>query len=359
MAKLTETTKDQLKAKSDSIGGPVRIDVAHEPLRGEPFPQLSMQMVSPQPQQSPLQLPTIPLPPKQKRTRKAKEQTVNQPQLKPVMPALQPLKIALVGTAPSSRVLTPCDDPTWHIWACSPGNMNMLKRIDAWFEVHGTILAEPEEQHYAPQYVAWMNSLTIPLFMQDQRVCAKAISIPKDALIADFGPYFFTSSFSWMMAMAIKEIERLPMELRAQSEIRLFGIDMASREEYIIQRPGAYYFFIEAAKRGITISAPDESDILQPPPLYGYSEVTPYGVKLRRRKLEIQARIAPMEQQLRQLQETITYLKGAVEDLDYQMCIQGGVHDNAHTHLPYLARLKQQAVQSVPISLTATSQSHG
>lgn len=350
MPKLTETMKDQLRAAKSDGGMPQHIVATHEPLRGEPFPQLqTQQVITPQP----VQFPTIPLPPKAKRGRKPKEQIVNQA---PVIPQAKPLKIAVVGTAPSSRMLAPVNDPSWLIWVCSPGNMNVFPRVDAWFEVHGTVLLEPEEQNYAPQYIDFLSKLKCPVFMQDRQVVPSAVPIPKDDLIREFGPYFFTSSFSWMMAYAIKHIEAAGSP--EGSEIRLFGIDMASREEYIIQRPGAYHFFQEAARRGIKVSAPNESDIMQPPPLYGYSEVTPYGTKIRARTKELKGRIAPMEQQLRQLQETITYLKGALEDQDYMSCIQGGVQDN--TNSTYLESLTREAKTNnkavAPIRATLNSQ---
>lgn len=332
--KLTPTTNDQLQAASD--GG------------------LGQQFIAPTPMQPPLQLPNFPLPTKTKRGRKPKEQKVNTPQIVEVSEP-KPLKIALVGTAPSSRMLAPYGDPSWTIWACSPGNMNVIPRFDAWFEVHGTNLWEPENKGYAPQYIKWMSELKVPLYMQDQLVCQNAISIPKDALVNEFGPYFFTSSFSWMMAMAIKA---------GAQEILLFGIDMASREEYIIQRPGAYYFFIEGAKRGVRMSAPYESDIMQPPGLYGYSDVTPFGRKLRARRDELKERVAPMEQQIKQMSDTVTYLKGALEDNDYTISIHMGAQDNScgQQYLDAMVERSKRQVEEAkkvtlnPVALTMPSQ---
>lgn len=338
MPKLTETTNDKLRAaKSD--GGIPHVVAAHEPLPGEPF--------------APVQLPHFPLPPKVKRTRKSQEQKVN---MAPVQPAAHPLRIALVGTAPSSRMLAPYNDKTWAIWGCSPGNMGVIPRFDAWFEVHGVALNDPEDQHYAPQYIEWMKRLTCPLFMQDQQLCPNAITIPKNDLLTEFGPYFFTSSFSWMMAYAIKAIEAAGV-VPGVSEIRLFGIDMASREEYIIQRPGAYHFFQEASRRGIKVSAPNESDIMQPPPLYGYSDVTPFGTKLRARKKEIAGRLGPMRQQRDDLSRNITYLEGALEDLDYITCIKGGVQDNSNsTYLESLVKQARITYEPARVSVTTNSQ---
>lgn len=230
------------------------------------------------------------------------------------------LKIALIGTAPSSRMLAPYSDPSWTIWACSPGNMGALPRVDAWFEIHGNMLW-PENKHYGVPYLEWLSKQTFPVYMQSKQWIPNATPLPMRELVSEFGPYFFTSSFAWMMAMAMKA---------GASEIALYGIDMASRDEYILQRPGAYYFFNEAKKRGIRVSAPYESDIMQPPSLYGFSEVTPFGRKILARTTEIKERLQNMRQQRDGLNHQIAYLEGALEDLDYVSSIWGGAQNNDH-----------------------------
>lgn len=293
--KLTPTTNDKMAAAANQPitlmnGGGSKITAAHEPLNAE-------QWTIP---------PTVAQP---------KEQIVN---LIPVAEP-QPLKIALIGTAPSSRNLAPFGDPSWKIWACSPGNMNVLPRVDVWFEIHSNLLW-PEHKHYGEPYVKWLNEQKFPVYMQDNKLVPRAIPLPMKELVKEFGPYYFTSSFSWMMAMAIHS---------GCKEFALYGIDMASRDEYILQRPGAYYFFIRAKERGIKVVAPFESDILQPPPLYGYSEATPFGRKMHARKTEIQQRIGPMRQQRDSLTQQLQYLEGALEDIDYTLSIHGGVQNNS------------------------------
>lgn len=243
---------------------------------------------------------------------------VNQPSPEPQ----KPLKIALIGTAPSSRMLAPFNDPSWTIWACSPGNMGALPRVDAWFEIHGNMLW-PENKHYGEPYLKWLNEQSFPVYMQNQSFLPRATPLPMRELVEEFGPYFFTSSFAWMMALAMKQ---------GATEISLYGIDMASRDEYILQRPGAYYFFMEGKRRGIKMSAPYESDIMQPPTLYGFSEVTQFGRKLLARKVEIKSRVDGMKQQRDSLNHQIAYLEGAQEDLDYMESIFGGVQNNSLTH---------------------------
>lgn len=218
-----------------------------------------------------------------------------------------PLKVALIGTAPSSRMLAPFNDLSWKIWACSPGNMKVLPRVDAWFEIHGNLLW-PECRHYGEPYIEWLKQQPFPVYMQDQSFVPNALTFPKEELVEEFGRDFFTSSFAWMMAFAMKQ---------GAKEMALYGIDMASRDEYILQRPGFFHFRSIAKQRGIKVTAPNESDIMQSPGLYGYSEVTPFGRKILARKQEIRGRVTEMRQQRDSLSNNITYLEGALEDLDY------------------------------------------
>lgn len=241
------------------------------------------------------------------------------PQPIPEAKTKPPLKVALVGTAPSSRMLAPYHDPSWEIWVCSPGNMNTVPRATAWFELHGN-LHWPECRSYGEPYVEWLKKLNIPLYMQDQRYCPNAVTFPMEDMVKEFGGDFFTSSFAWMMAFAIT---------KGATEIALYGIDMASRDEYILQRPGFYYFRHIANQRGIKVSAPNESDIMQSPGLYGYSDVTPFGRKMLARRQEIRERLAQMRVERDKLNQNITYLEGADEDIDYVFSIWGGVSNNS------------------------------
>lgn len=242
-----------------------------------------------------------------------KPQTENkfipQPQVKPE------LKIAILGTAPSSKPLAPFNDPSWKIWSCSPGNQD-IPRWDVWFEVHSNLLW-PECISYGAPYIEWLKRQTGKvIYMQDQNLVPNATPLPIQELTQEFGKYFFTSSFTYMIAMAIKA---------GATEIALFGIDMASKNEYILQRPGGHYFMQKAAERGIRVAVPYESDLAQPPPLYGYSDSTPYGRKIAMRDQELSNRINSLEAERAKIAENLTYLRGALEDNDYHKSIWGGV----------------------------------
>jgi hypothetical protein len=221
----------------------------------------------------------------------------------------------MLGTAPSSRDLAPFNDPEWTIWGSSPGNMGQLPRVDAWFEIHSNLLF-PECIAYGKPYIEWLKQQTFPIYMQDQRYIPNAVSLPIQELVAEFGKYFFTSTFAYMLAMGIKA---------GAKEMALFGVDMASKDEYILQRPGGHYFMQKAAERGILVSVPYESDLAQPPELYGYGDSTPFGRKINIRKQELDGRIAQMKAERDRLSHTIIHLEGASEDADYVKSIWGGI----------------------------------
>jgi regulator of replication initiation timing len=255
-----------------------------------------------------------------------------------------PLKIAMVGTAPSSRMLAPFNDPSWTIWGCSPGNMNALPRVNAWFELHSNLLW-PEYENYGRPYIEWLKVQKFPVYMQDQSLVPNAAVFPMYDIVKEFGMSFFTSSFAWMMALAMK---------MGAAEIALYGIDMASRDEYILQRPGFYFFRHMAQVRGIKVSAPHESDIMQDPPLYAYVDSTAFGRKIRARAQEVNGRIAQMQPQHNQLGNNITYLQGAKEDIDYFESIWSGV-SNEMSILKYenttlkLENERLKAAQAAPV----------
>ncbi len=301
MGKLTPTFADQQKRRrrepaTAAVGNgavPIHVVAAHEPLREDwgtpppPWPNFAQVATTAVP--TPTPVPATPAEP-------------------------QTFRVALVGTAPSSRLLAPFNDPSWKIWGCSPGNMGALPRFDAWFEIHSNLLW-PEHESYGKPYIEWLKQLKVPVYMQDQSQVPTATPFPWRQLVDEFGDDFFTSSFAWMMAYAMTQ---------GATEIALFGIDMASRDEYILQRPGFFFFRHEARRRGIKVSAPNESDIMQSPPLYAISDSTPFGRKILARETELKQRIGQMTAERDRVAQNITYLQGALEDLDYFKSIWTG-----------------------------------
>ncbi len=229
------------------------------------------------------------------------------------------MKVAFVGSAASSRNLAPFNDPSWQIWACSPDNAGKLPRIDLWFELHAD-LDWPENQQWAGNYVPWLRQQTFPIFAQDRRFIPNAMVFPYEDLIRRYGCYFFTSTFAWMIAYAMEQ---------GATEIGLFGMDMSTDEEYRKQRTAFHHFMVLAQAKGIKILAPDESDVLQPPPLYGYTEATAMGRKMAIRRRELRGRIDALKMEMKKLKYSIRHLSGAYDDNDYMQSIWCGYQNHA------------------------------
>lgn len=220
-----------------------------------------------------------------------------------------------MGSAPSSVALAPFDDPSWKIWTCSPAARPFAKRVDAWYELH---LFEPNQPWFSPEYVDFMAKLPVPVYMLEPVAAIPgSVAYPKDAVMNYFGPeaiFFYTSSLSWMFALAIIEIEQSGQP----GEICLYGVDMSANEEiYGQQRAGCQYFAGQALRRGIKVSVPGESDLLRPTPLYGFCEQDTMHQKLLARKAELEARLNAVNINLTNLTGERTYLMGALEDVNY------------------------------------------
>lgn len=218
-------------------------------------------------------------------------------------------RIALIGSAPSSVALAPYHDPEWQIWACSPGARPYVKRVDAWFEIH---LWEPDKPWFSKEYIEFMAGLPCPVFVLEPEKTGipGAVHYPKEEMLAEFGPYFFTSTLSYMFALAI---------MSGATEIGMWGVDMSAQEEWQWQRQGCQHFIWEAKKRGIKVTIPGQSDLLRPPPLYGFCETNPMHQKLLARAAELDGRIAQVAATVAQAQREYDYLRGAREDVEYML----------------------------------------
>lgn len=221
-------------------------------------------------------------------------------------------KIAIIGSAPSSVALAPYKDPSWSIWACSPGARPHVVRCNAWFEMH---LWEPDKSWFSPEYVKFMAGLSIPVFtLKPIAEIPGSVAYPKDDILRAFGPeamYFYTSSVAWMLALAI---------MHEPEEIGLWGVDMSAGEEiYSHQRAGCQYFIGQARKRGIKVTVPPQSDLDRPTPLYGYCELDPMHTKLLARREELQNRVNHATNNFKAAEHEMLYLRGALEDVNYTM----------------------------------------
>ena len=214
------------------------------------------------------------------------------------------MKIALVGSAPSSVRMAPYNNPEWRIWGCSPGVYGVAPNVDVWFELHRY---EPGQPWFSPEYCQWLAKFPGPVYMAEKvPSIPNSQVLPVDHLVEKYGPYFFTSSLSWMFAMA--------MEAGATT-IGLWGVDMSASEEYGYQRAGCQYFALLAKSKGIEVGVSPESDLLRPPPMYGISELDHTRIKILARRRELQMRLQNAQAQVANSNNEAHFLQGALDDL--------------------------------------------
>lgn len=247
------------------------------------------------------------------------------------------MKIACLGSAPSSVRLAPFGNPEWQIWACSPGTYSILPRCDAFFELHRWepgVVGKPDTQRpwFSPEYVAWMGKQKLVWMYEPVPELPGSKSIPYVELTQRWGSYFWTSSLAYMLAMAMDAIieERqkrkasgMPQaqqdELAKGDAVGLWGVDMSATEEYGYQRAGCQHFLCEANRLGIGITVPPESDLLRPMPPYGLVESTHWHIKSLVRKGELEARLAQAQRTAQHAHNEEQFLRGCIDDLKYHM----------------------------------------
>lgn len=236
------------------------------------------------------------------------------------------MKIAILGSAPSSIRLAPFADASWEIWGCSPGVYPVAHRVNAWFELHRwepPVLGRADQQKpwFSPEYCGWMAQQKLVWMYDKVPEIPGSRSFPYKELIAKYGNYFFTSSIAWMLAMAIEAIleHRKTRKAEEPDSIGMWGVDMAANEEYADQRPGCQFFVQIAASLGINMVIPPESDLMAPPILYGIDESSHMLVKLTERRRELTGRLNNNLAQQSNLKGEEFFLKGALDDLDYMV----------------------------------------
>lgn len=236
-------------------------------------------------------------------------------------------KVAIIGKAPSSRMIAPYDQPeTWEIWSISD-NYNVIPRWDRWFELH-------ELDRYKslyPEYYDWMAGLPAgdrPLYVSDPwHNLPAAVAFPWQELVKKYGKYF-TNSISWLIVFAIEEITAAiqretgkahvgPEDYRAfGAAIGLWGVDMATASEYEHQRPSCEWFMGWAKGLGIELVVPDECDLVKTARLYAIEGFRgTLDRKIRVRDHELGQRLARTESEAKRAELATFAAGGAQQEL--------------------------------------------
>jgi hypothetical protein len=195
-----------------------------------------------------------------------------------------------------------------------------MPRCDAFFEIHAFSQIE-NEPTYQP-YLGALKRLPKVYTQKVEPALPNSEAYPLERMAQRYGPYFFTSSFSYMIALAI---EKLQESGDAEKVLGFFGIDMSANEEYGLQRPGGHFFFMKACEAGIEVVCPHESDMLQPPGFYGYVELSPWWRKTRARQKEYEHYQGIAMTESRQANEKLMRTAGTCDDLQWNLNTWGAL----------------------------------
>lgn len=173
----------------------------------------------------------------------------------------RPVKIAIVGTAPSTCNVFMGDD--WEHWGLAYRYLDHMRNGKPYFarafELH--CLEYFTEEGRTPAFFEWIKKPPIPVYVMPTLDVEHGCEIyPVNKALDLLGRPYVTNSISWMLLLAI---------MSGATEIAVLGADMATDSEYEQQRSNVEYVLGIAIGRGIKVRIPEQSTILAGELLYG------------------------------------------------------------------------------------------
>lgn len=222
--------------------------------------------------------------------------------------------IAMIGTAKSADQ-APYHDETWEIWGVST-RQKCVTRATRWFELHRL---DGEDREWAKDWRAAVGKFIgdTPLYMlyPEPGLAPNMIVYPHEAIVDRFGTYFMTSTFSWMMAMAIDELRPLDGE-PVDGRIAIYGVDMEYGTEYAQQRAGFRHFMDLARFAGITVTRLVASGLAYEPIPYPMWQDDPLLNKVAQRSAASEAKITELDTVIRHTRTMIAQNRSIVLGLE-------------------------------------------
>lgn len=222
-------------------------------------------------------------------------------------------RIALVGTA-SSGALAPYGDKSWEIWGVGMRG-SYGTRATRWFELH-RLDGEPRDwaDKWRSVIKTFSHDVEILMFYPEPNLGPKVTPYPHDRIVERFGTYFMTSSFSWMMALAIDELRPKDKKPR-DGEIGIWGVDMEYETEYREQRGGFRHFVDLARVLDINVSRMADTGLSYEPVPYPLWQDDPLLNKLAKRNRETKKRLTEYGETLRLTRDMIAQDRAVIAEL--------------------------------------------
>lgn len=223
-------------------------------------------------------------------------------------------KIALVGTAESGAA-APYKDETWEIWGVSQRG-EYATRATRWFELH-RLDGEPEAwaNHWRKIIKTFSHDVDLYMFYPEPDLGPNVLAYPYEHITARFGTYFMSSTFSWMLAMAIDELRPAKGD-PVDGEIGIWGVDMEYGTEYVQQRSGFRHFLQLAHFLGIRVSRFASTGLSYDPVPYPLWQDDPLLNKLELRRSLSGRKLNELDESIRHIRTLIAQDRAMIEELE-------------------------------------------
>lgn len=223
-------------------------------------------------------------------------------------------RIAFIGTSGTGNE-APFADKSWEIWGCAARGA-YVTRADRWFEVH-RISGEPAawQINWRAQMQKFSHDLELWMFYPEPELGPKVIQYPYEHITARFGTYFMTSSFSWMMALAIDEMCPEGGEWHP-GQIGIWGVEMEYGTEYRQQRSGFRHFIDLARVVGIDVTRRVDSGLSYEPVPYPLWQDDPLIAKLEQRVSKTKATIIDYDRSRQDIRSMVTQNEAVVGEIE-------------------------------------------
>lgn len=233
-------------------------------------------------------------------------------------------RIAICGTAPSTRNQVPFHEPGFEFWSLNDAwKVFPVRPGMAWFELHTREWFTGPNR--PPDHLAWLQAQTIPIYMWEHYPDIPAsVPYPIDQMCKLFpgatarwtlgpqGPQiqpqegYLTSTIAYMAALAISQ-------LQPGDELWFWGVDLAADTEYFRQRPGFEYLCGVAQGRGIKILLPSACPILKGP-FYGRDDPRDAADDAARQMLEMVWQRTVQQKRAKEMESLV--LQGRMQALE-------------------------------------------
>lgn len=222
-------------------------------------------------------------------------------------------KIWLIGTT-SSGALAPYKDESWEIWGVS-ARAAYVSRATRWFELHRL---EGEGEAWAANWrktiKTFSHDVELLMFYPEPDLGPRVVEYPHERITARFGTYFMSSTFAWMMALAIDELRPYGAD-PIEGEIGVCGVEMEYGTEYRQQRAGFRHFIDLAGFAGIPITRLADGGLAYEPIPYPMWQDDPLLNKLEARNMDAREKLKGFDESIWRTRTLIAQNRALMEEI--------------------------------------------